>query len=89
MNGPLWIPETFDNKKICCIWFLKVKPLDLSSCLITDNYPQGKKEYYYSWCKENLKGQVRCFSSDPTDTMEEWWGFTEQNDIMLWMLKWL
>jgi hypothetical protein len=40
---------------------------------------------FWEWCDKNLLGEVRCFSSSED---EEWWGFTNPNDIVLWALKW-
>ncbi len=39
---------------------------------------------YWDWCNNNLKGHVRCFSSGDE---EEWWGFTNKDDISLWVLR--
>ena len=59
---------------------------------ISFNYPvEPTKEHkinYYNWCDKTLKGRVRCYSSD-SDNDREWWGFTEQEDIVLWTLKWM
>lgn len=55
-------------------WFVCVRPI-------------GASPKYWDWCKKNLKGHVLCYASDPTEGME-WWGFTEQEDVAWWMLKW-
>lgn len=43
------------------------------------------RENYWKWCEKTLKGRVACYSSNDN---EEWWGFTEKEDIMIWMLRW-
>ena len=75
-GGPLWIPESFDNKKIRCGWFVQVRPVEL-----------GDRVEYWSWCRSALDGELRCFSCNNED-QEEWWGFTHQRDIPYWLLKW-
>jgi len=72
---PLWVPEEEDN--ITCHWFVQVPPLGMRKI----------KSGYYRWCHYALQGQVRCFSSD-LEAREEWWGFTVERDITIWMLKW-
>lgn len=75
-GGPLWIPETFDDKKIRCRWFVQVRPVEL-----------GDRVEYWSWCRSALNGELRCFSCNNED-QEEWWGFTHRRDIAYWLLKW-
>lgn len=62
-----------------CQWFAKVKPLKV--------FRPGYKHEYWDWCDSYLTGKTRCFSSD-IDDETEWWGFTDLDDIVLWMLKW-
>lgn len=76
-DSALWIPE---DGKIKCRWFVAVTPLKVSQ---TTNYKQG----YWDWCNDNIKGHVRCFMSD-SDNSQEWWGFTNHNDIAFWLLRW-
>jgi hypothetical protein len=84
-NGsPLWEAEYDLDQK--CQWFVKVKPLHISSELTAD----GKyriKDIYWDWCGKNMSGNTRCFSSN-SDEHEEWWGFTNKDDLTLWMLRW-
>lgn len=75
-NSPLWFPE---SNRDYSRWFVKVRPIDLSS--------NHKKNNYFLWCDQFCKGQVLCYSSD-TDNEEEWWGFTHKRDIVMWILKW-
>ena len=77
LDSPLWIPEHDMSEQ--CQWFVCVKP-----DIIGRN---GMKPEYWSWCGENLKGVTRCFSSNHDDD-EEWWGFTNKDDVVFWMLRW-
>jgi len=71
---PLWIPE---EGHITCHWFVRVSPLGIHKF----------KWKYYDWCNRALQGKVRCFSSS-SEEQEEWWGFTHEQDITAWILKW-
>lgn len=71
---PLWIPE-HDSEPSS--WFVRVVPIKAHRF----------KRKYYDWCNNTLGGVVRCYSSDP-DNQQEWWGFTNQKDIVPWLLKW-
>ena len=77
-GGPLWIPESFDDQRIRCRWFVKVRPLAVQE--------HDELNEYWQWCETSLSGQARCFSSD--SKQEEWWGFTHRRDITYWLLKW-
>jgi hypothetical protein len=75
-DGPLWSYEKeFAKQK--CLFFLKTT--DFRSLLIIKNN-------YWDWCREHLQGQMLCYSFGES---EQWWGFTNEKDIALWMLKWL
>lgn len=76
-DSPLWVPEDSTNN-IRCEWFVCIRPLGV----------QHFKKQYWAWCDENLVGTCRCFSSS-VEGPEEWWGFTNEDDIALWMLKWM
>jgi hypothetical protein len=41
---------------------------------------------FIQWVKDNCSGRVSCYSSNGND--EEWWGFTDESDIMIWILRW-
>ena len=73
-DSPLWIPD--DN--LPSEWFVCVKPIGVHRF----------KFDYYNWCNSALRGQVRCYSSASED-QKEWWGFTNKDDIVVWMLKWI
>jgi hypothetical protein len=73
-DSPLWIPDDFEPSE----WFVCVEPIGVHRF----------KSSYYDWCNKTLKGPVRCYSSD-SDDKKEWWGFTNKEDIVLWMLKWM
>ena len=76
-DGPLWIPETY-LRPCHCTWFVQVRPL---------LEPTSDLTFYHTWCRENLSGEIRCFSSDSRNK-HEWWGFTDPNDIIIWLLRW-
>lgn len=75
-DHPLWIPETEIRPGAPSGWFVK------ASCRRT-----GQPDYW-SWCDANLKGMVRCYMLDE-QADAEWWGFTNQEDLLIWMLKWM
>lgn len=80
-SSPLWAPEE-DTGPLQ--WFVCVEPLSQS--------PKRKahevtKDVYWAWCNENLVGTTRCYSSD-YQGKQEWWGFSDKQDIVLWTLKW-
>ena len=70
---------THEPKKYPSQWFVKVKPVNVSRT-------RGYKKDYWAWCDKNLRGQLLCYWSDNEE--EEWWGFTNKDDIALWLLKW-
>lgn len=72
-SSPVWIPE--DQPGLKCQHFV-FGPTDRSS-----------REEYWLWCTNTLKGYVRCFWAN-SDTGDEWWGFTEPEDVPVWLLKW-
>ena len=74
-GSPLWIPEEVD--KIRCEWFVNVRPVRINDTVDFNDFRL--------WCENQCQGKIRCFSSNAT---EEWWGFTNKNDIVWWMLKW-
>lgn len=76
--SPLWIPE-HDLHSTLCGWFVTVGQVR--------NASGTTKTDYWSWCRENLQGYVRCFWSNNQDN-QECWGFTNYNDIQWWLLKW-
>ncbi len=73
----LFIPELNSGKS--CQSFVYKKKKNISE--------QGLKKEYYKWCRNNLKGEVYCFWSNPDDD-KEWWGFTDPDDVVWWLLKW-
>lgn len=76
-ESPLWSPEESFGP-VRCEWFVCVKPISAV---------RHSKELFWAWCNQNLQGQCRCFSSNH-EGREEWWGFTDQNDAVIWLLKW-
>jgi hypothetical protein len=74
-NSALWIPE--HDLDSSCEWFL----------LIQDRERAWNKKKFWRWCDSHLAGAVRCFYRETA--VEEWWGFQDQRDIVIWSLKWL
>jgi hypothetical protein len=76
-DSPVWSIET----RYCRPgWFVKVAPKVRTRASATH-------EEYWDWCSANLKGKLLCYWSDP-EKGAEWWGFTEKDDITLWILRW-
>ena len=84
-DSPLWEAE-YDLDQPC-EWFINTAPIEPHSELKTADYPWGHKAHFWSWCDQNLQGCVRCYSCDITG-MSEWWGFTDEQDISWFILKW-
>lgn len=77
-RSPLWSIETKQCKPV---WFVKVQPVRFS------RDERGiTKQQYWDWCNENMSGKLLCYWSD--GITGEWWGFTNKDDITLWLLKW-
>lgn len=77
-GSPLWIPDPDSD----CQWFVCVTPLRIGH-----DGPSVSKDAFWEWCNINLKGVCRCFSSDH-DNLKEWWGFSDQRDVVTWLLRW-
>lgn len=75
-DGPLWIPEKYADHKPCR-WFVQIRRQDWET-------PQDKNQFWI-WCQQHCAGQILCYSADDDS---EWWGFTHQADIALWLLRW-
>ena len=76
-DGPLWMMENYADHRPSR-WFVKIpRPRE-------DWTDEGKNQYW-SWCHKHCAGQILCYSYGDD---HEWWGFTHQADIMLWLLKW-
>lgn len=69
----LWEVERTQNIK--CKYFVCATPINV-------DYSK-----YWDWCNSTLNGNAVCFSSNSEDN-EEWWGFTDKEDIIIWMLRW-
>ena len=76
-HSAIWSVET---KKISR-WFVLTKPVSMQR--------DGRrlKDQYWNWCNAHCAGQLLCYYSD-FDNQEEWWGFSDKQDIALWLLKW-
>ena len=77
-DSPAW---THEPQRHPSQWFVKVKPIGIS------NSNRYRKSDYWTWCNKNLHGRLLCYWCD-TENQEEWWGFTNKDDIALWLLKW-
>ena len=77
-DHPLWIPET------------QLKPGPPSQWFVQHYYKEELDNgEYWTWCNANLRGQARCYMQNEEEgNCWEWWGFTDQQDVVLWMLKW-
>ena len=77
-KSPLWCPE---GENVKCNWFVKVRPVKFGR-------PGGyTRSNFYAWNGAMLNGRILCYSSDDTNE-EEWWGFTDKEDILMFILKW-
>lgn len=74
-DSPLWAVE--QSTQIIPQWFVCVKPVRVVTQI----------EDYWQWCEKHLTGKLLCYSSSDED-QEEWWGFTNKDDGILWILKW-
>jgi hypothetical protein len=82
-TSPLWTPEQFGGEpQVKAKVFICVEPF--ANRL---RWGDGTKADYWKWCADNLKGKVNCYSTD-SDNKEEWWGFTEAEDVAWWRLRW-
>lgn len=78
-NSPLWEPEERLSRNNA-VAFICVTPIRVLN-------PLRNKTLFWEWCRDHLQGKVFCYSCD-TINGEEWWGFTDESDIVLWVLKW-
>ena len=77
----LFMPETDQSlnpllSKPPAQWFVNINPINLH---------QTRADVLHHWNKKHLKGSIFCYSSSDTD---EWWGFTEKDDVFFWLLRW-
>ena len=77
-TSPLWEPEEHLRKHRATS-FVCVRPIFTKE--------ENAKADYWAWCQQHLQGRVRCYSSDDV-AQEEWWGFTNPDDILFWMIRW-
>lgn len=73
-DSPLWSVER--RMKIKPEWFI---------CINRDTLDVDLKDYW-NWCYTHLSGELICYLS--SDKHGEWWGFTNKDDIVIWLLKW-
>jgi hypothetical protein len=68
----LWIPETQIVPGPPSEWFIKM--------------PITTDDDFWDWCRSSLRGIVRCYSCDNDGGL--WWGFTNKQDIVVFILRW-
>lgn len=71
-DAPLWAYENY--VQIQCQYFIQIEKMR-----------HWDREKHWQWCDQNLKGTILCYSCCDE---QQWWGFTEIDDIVIWMLKW-
>lgn len=79
-DHPLWIPEMEIKPGPPSAWFVKASSRNNWAWRIG-------REDYWAWCNANCSGIIRCYMLDE-EKEEEWWGFTNKDDMVIWMLKW-
>jgi hypothetical protein len=76
----LWYPERRKERGVgkvfCCHYFICVRKI----------LEEGNTEFW-DWTKEALQGETSCFASDDFGR-KEWWGFTNKDDILIFVLRW-
>jgi hypothetical protein len=77
-GSTLWIYE--EEQGVECQWFVAIDPIHNWDEMINKNKPD-----FWTWVGSNCQGCVLCYSSN---AYEEWWGFTDKDDIVPWILKW-
>jgi hypothetical protein len=80
-GSTLWIYEEEQGAE--CQWFVSIGPIHNWDEMIQSNNPN--KDSFWQWVGRNCQGCVLCYSSNAE---EEWWGFTDKDDIVPWVLKW-
>lgn len=81
-DSPVWQAESRyrPGERIRCQWFVCTKPLKV--------FEQSTISDFYAWCADALQGYAIPFMTDDIRE-EEWWGFTVEEDITAWMLRWV
>ena len=62
-----------DYVGIRCEYFIKTP--------LPQNWDTG---VHWRWCEHNLTGRILCYSWGD----ECWWGFTDSQDLSVWLLRW-
>jgi hypothetical protein len=71
VSHPVWSYELYAPVK--SNWFIKTQVVEKSAS-------------WDGWTFKGQKGTVLCYISDNTAD-EEWWGFSDKDDIVFWLLK--
>jgi hypothetical protein len=72
-TSPLWIPEVDLGEE--CQYFLFIPVMQ-----------RWNKNDFWEWSDKLLIGKTRCFMRGDSG---EVWGFTNEDDISMFLLKWL
>jgi hypothetical protein len=76
---PFWIPEFAENRK--CKVFVETKDFSWWA-LVNDS-----RDEFYKWNKKHLSKKPLCFVSD-SEHHREWWGFENEQDAVLFVMRW-
>lgn len=80
-DHPLWFPETQIVLGPPSLWFVRTPNIDANPAYQEPSFD------FRAWCDTRLQGLARCYMVDDS-TGYDWWGFTVQEDIVMWRLKW-
>jgi hypothetical protein len=75
---PFWIPEFAENRM--CKVFAETKLLIGFKWL-------GERETFNKWNKKHLSKVPMCFVCD-SENNREWWGFENEQDAVLFVMRW-
>ena len=76
----IWEGEKSYSPRAKCKWFVCVTPIDFGPGRIS-------KRDFWEWINATLSKKIVCYSSDSLNK-EEWWGFEDKKDAIVWLLKW-
>lgn len=76
---PFWIPEKRDG------WHAKyfIETIVVGQRSSRDPFDLG----FWHWCEKYMSKTPLCFMSDSRNN-KEWWGFNNEEDATLFILKW-
>ena len=80
-GAALWIPEEREGWKAS---YFAVTPVIIE---LNRSGAKVKKEFW-DWCKENITKPPLCYMSNNIED-KEWWGFNTEQDMLLFILRWV